>query len=850
MNTICVKYLVGLIFCIAFTQVYGQYQDCTNAQILCSKDSVVVQSVTGPGNFENVVANSCFQDQEHQSHWFTFYATKSGTFEFSIRAKDYLADYDFAFWEGGCPGFPGSKVVACNWLGGIVVPPYYATGVSDNPLATFGEGSNVEFINTITITAGKVYYLLVDNITNNGVGFTLRFGGTGSIGNPVLTYTAGIFCNQTSEDLKSIKVVGLDSVAGSSEYFTKYLDAINGTNKLINTVINQSANYYVTKTTPHGCKSTQTINVTLENPDVVIKDVYTCGNPKFDLKDLKISELSGIDISTLSFTYFNSQQELLNNTNPFTNSITQSGTYWAKAVTNNGCSDAIPFNVNLDKPLMSLTGTVEICPGDPVLLPIVYNGQWPLDLTVSINGTSTIQDFLIKGEPVVLQPQKTTVYTIGQAVDTTGCKADVSGSFKVIVHEKPEIASVVTDCSKFQGIPILIVTLKDGDTLSYKISGINGSFNGNIFTSDQLVDGNAYSIDVSDKYQCGVSQWSGTVSCNCDPTFAAQIIETKALDCAYSNNGAIKAQVTGGVLPISYLWNNGSKSTDLQGLVPGNFSVTITDGNGCTVSDELDLIAPPAIQMDQVISPVSCNGLSDGEIEITQVSGGTGKLECTLNGQTINGPPFISSNLASGNYSGSIVDSKLCKLDFSVFVPEGENFVVSLGQDIIAKEGDNIQINLLGDLSNLDLVSWQGDYDIDCQNCTQLDLVPTKSGFISFSAVSKNGCTASDTLFVKFKLKSLADKIFIPNSFSPNGDGVNDYFKPYFGDIGIRKSTMNIYNRWGSLIFSEEFVDDTKGWNGRFGSKILNPDVFVYLITVEDVNGEIYSFKGDVQIYR
>ncbi|HND16873.1 MAG TPA: hypothetical protein PLQ17_08285, partial [Saprospiraceae bacterium] len=159
--------LVAILVLSIKGELSAQFQDCNTAQVLCTKDPVVVNSVTGPGNFEDVMNNSCFEDQEHQSHWFTFYATKTGTFEFSIKPDGYLADYDFAMWEGGCPGTPGSSEVACNWLGAVVVPPYFATGVATDPAASFGEGSSLEFINTIQVNAGQVYYLLVDNITAN-----------------------------------------------------------------------------------------------------------------------------------------------------------------------------------------------------------------------------------------------------------------------------------------------------------------------------------------------------------------------------------------------------------------------------------------------------------------------------------------------------------------------------------------------------------------------------------------------------------------------------------------------------------------------------------------------------------
>ncbi|HMG15936.1 MAG TPA: hypothetical protein VK590_10850, partial [Saprospiraceae bacterium] len=443
------KYISLLTYCFIFINFcYSQVQDCASAQILCSKDSVIVPLVTGPGNFDDVMNNSCFQAGEHQSHWFSFYCTKSGSFEFSIHAIDYLADYDFSFWEGGCPGTPGSINKACNWFGGVVIPPFLATGVADDPMLSFNEPSNLEFIPTINLEAGKLYYLLADNITANNVGFILKIGGSAEIGNPVLNYSAGVFCNQSTVDLSKIQVIGLDSVPGVRQYYSKYLDGVNGTNQMSLPTVSVSGNYYVKKITPHGCSAIQTIGVTIENPDVTIEDVYTCGISPFDLNKVIKKEGTGLDIIGFTFNFYSTQADLLNGTNEITSkSVNKSGTYWAKSTTPKGCIDIVPFLVLLEKPTASLSGQLDICPGESIPLPIIYNGKWPVDITINASGFGNIKDNLIEGEPLIVHPQKTTTYSIIGIVDSLGCYADISGSYTIVVNEIPAIKSVQIDCS-------------------------------------------------------------------------------------------------------------------------------------------------------------------------------------------------------------------------------------------------------------------------------------------------------------------------------------------------------------------------------------------------------------------
>ena len=89
-------------------------------------------------------------------------------------------------------------------------------------------------------------------------------------------------------------------------------------------------------------------------------------------------------------------------------------------------------------------------------------------------------------------------------------------------------------------------------------------------------------------------------------------------------------------------------------------------------------------------------------------------------------------------------------------------------------------------------------------------------------------------------------KVYIPNAFSPNGDGVNDIFKIEAGDIIIEDFEMKVFNRWGTLLF--ETTDYTKGWDGKFKNQIITPDVFVYSIQYRDDKGLIYRKTGTLNL--
>jgi gliding motility-associated-like protein len=112
------------------------------------------------------------------------------------------------------------------------------------------------------------------------------------------------------------------------------------------------------------------------------------------------------------------------------------------------------------------------------------------------------------------------------------------------------------------------------------------------------------------------------------------------------------------------------------------------------------------------------------------------------------------------------------------------------------------------------------------------------------------GCIAKDDVAVE--PYCTADNIFLPNTFSPNGDGQNDVFYPRGTGITSIKS-MLIFNRWGELVFErKDFAlnDVTAGWNGTFKTRPLTADVYVYVVEVQCGNNEVYGMKGNVTLMR
>jgi len=138
---------------------------------------------------------------------------------------------------------------------------------------------------------------------------------------------------------------------------------------------------------------------------------------------------------------------------------------------------------------------------------------------------------------------------------------------------------------------------------------------------------------------------------------------------------------------------------------------------------------------------------------------------------------------------------------------------------------------------------WTSTGILPCSNCPHPLVAPLKDTWYYITITDKNGCTAKDSVLIEV----LTDfSLFVPNLFSPNGDGLNDFAKVYAK--GAENVTFAIYNRWGEKVFETFNIDE--GWDGRFKDKDLNPAVFAYYVKVEYLNGQFIQQKGNITLLR
>lgn len=189
----------------------------------------------------------------------------------------------------------------------------------------------------------------------------------------------------------------------------------------------------------------------------------------------------------------------------------------------------------------------------------------------------------------------------------------------------------------------------NGGTAPYSYTWTNSASTEDI---NGLAAGN-YSVLITDANNCSATN-ATTISQPGAISVSDTVVHVK---CFGDNNGAINISVNGGTAPYSFTWSNSFVSEDITAVSAGSYSVTITDQNGCnTISGTLNILQPAQLNLVSVVTPVSCLGRSNGEIDLL-VSGGTNPYIFNWNNL------FTSSNisnLATGNYTATVTDVSGC----------------------------------------------------------------------------------------------------------------------------------------------------------------------------------------------
>jgi gliding motility-associated-like protein len=218
--------------------------------------------------------------------------------------------------------------------------------------------------------------------------------------------------------------------------------------------------------------------------------------------------------------------------------------------------------------------------------------------------------------------------------------------------------------------------------------------------------------------------------------------------------------------------------------------------------------------------------------------------------------PFIFNPIATPDttttYSVHIKENACfdTTLSVTVFVqPYPQISITPTSEVIIA----GTPVQLFASVPNTPVLyyAWSPSGTLSCDSCMNPVAIPTVTTTYTVIVSSIFHCIAEDS--VTLSLQCDNSQVFVPNTFTPNGDGVNDRF--YISGKGISLITLfQVYSRWGQMVYEAHDVPANNpgyGWDGTFKGLVLAPDVFVYIVHAQcALGGAVFKYQGDISLVR
>ncbi len=289
---------------------------------------------------------------------------------------------------------------------------------------------------------------------------------------------------------------------------------------------------------------------------------------------------------------------------------------------------------------------------------------------------------------------------------------------------------------------------------------------------------------------------------------------------------------------------------------PGLYQLEVTSRHNSCVAVDNFLVEESFSDLTGVLLQVTsadCHGDDDAVIRIDSVRGGDGPYMFSLGGDF-----FTSRNaftfLTPQTYTLHIKDVNGCAYDTTIMVDRAATFDLAFPQDEYRINlGDDLELAFETDLPEEDqlIVDWSGPSTPDtssCQICPSIVLMPLYNTEVKVGVLSQEGCLMEETVLIRV---TDPGGIFVPNAFTPNNDGVNDFAEVFTGANIQHVASFEIYDRWGNNVFSAfNFPPGSEAarWNGNYRGELLNPGVFIYQVKAIDIRGKTKILAGDMAL--
>lgn len=573
--------------------------------------------------------------------------------------------------------------------------------------------------------------------------------------------------------------------------------------------------YTLTGTDANGCTKQDTVEVAVHPLPTAQAgaDIFACENEVVQLNGSGGSQYSWTPGSGLSCSSC---------PNPQLN-VSTNRTYVLQVTDANGCSDTDTLQVNaLPAPQLSTGPDTTICPNSMVALNTQSNAvSYTWSPTAGLSNPNTASP--------TASPAGSVVYTL-QATGANGCISTDSVSIQLFPGSQVTTGADTAICAGEQ------VTLTASAMASYQWSPDSS-------LSDNSIRRPVASPNVTTTYTVFSTDLNGCTSTatqrvTVHPIPNLQLTTTDTTIC-------VGTSVTLGVSGANtYQWNpantlsnansNAPVASPLQQTI---YTILGTSGQNCTASATVEVDFYPLVTTGL---PASASMCPNDSVPL-KAEGGIQYTWQPTNGLS---DPSSASPLASPDadivYTLLMIDTNQCTVRDSVAITVWPDPDADAGADQTIFTGESTTLWGSGNGS----LQWTPGQYLDDPAAAQPTATPDSSTLFHLVVTSQEGCIDTDAVFIKVLFPTV---VYVPNAFSPNGDGQNDLIGPVtFNDFELEY--FQVYNRWGQLVF--ETADATARWDGTMGGVPQPIGTYVYLLRGKGNRGEPFVKQGNITLFR